>query len=54
MQETWAQSLGLEDPLEKGMAIHMTEQVTLHYNVLHYSNRYEVTLCSFDLYFPND
>jgi len=22
MQETWVQSLGLEDPLEKGMAIH--------------------------------
>ena len=22
MQETWAQSLGQEDPLEKGMAIH--------------------------------
>ena len=24
MQETWVQSLGLEDPLEKGMAIHST------------------------------
>ena len=22
MQETWVQSLGLEDPLEEGMAIH--------------------------------
>ena len=22
MQETWVQSLGLEDPLEKGMATH--------------------------------
>ena len=22
MQETWVQSLGLKDPLEKGMAIH--------------------------------
>ena len=24
MQETWVQSLGQEDPLEKGMAIHST------------------------------
>ena len=23
MQETWVQSLGLEDPLEKGMATHL-------------------------------
>ena len=27
MQETWVQSLGLEDPLEKGLA-NMTEQLT--------------------------
>ena len=24
MQETWVQSLGLEDPLEKGMATHFS------------------------------
>ena len=76
MQETWVQSLGLEDPLEKGMAIHSsilawripwTEEPgglqswghraghdRASNTALHYSNRCEVTLCSFDLYFPKD
>ena len=27
MQETWVQSLGQEDPLEKGMAIHSNNLV---------------------------
>ena len=34
MEETWVQSLGLEDPLEKGMATHSmdrgTWQATVH------------------------
>ena len=27
MQETWAQSLGWEDPLEKGMATHSSRYI---------------------------
>ena len=31
MQETWAQSLGWEDPLKKGIAIHST--ITLAWKI---------------------
>ena len=34
MQETWVQSLGREDPLEKGMATHFNILFFSHSNIL--------------------
>ena len=47
MQETWAQSLGWEDPLQKGMAIH--SQLKYSANKTHknsFAKRFQPSLCS--------
>ena len=49
MQETWVRSLGLEDPLEKGMATHFS---ILAWEILTLAGKHRWSSCSY-IKFPH-